>query len=68
MSNGNFAFGGVEVCVDFSAITGIFEQAHAEGRETLFEYEVYNLYAIPERKRRPKLSFYRVVPARPTMS
>jgi len=43
MSNGNFAFGSVEVCIDFSAITGLFEQAHAEGRDTLFEYEVYNL-------------------------
>ncbi len=43
MSNGNFAFGTVEVCIDFGAITGIFEQAYADGRHTLFEYEVYNL-------------------------
>jgi len=43
MSNTNFAFGTVEVCIDYGAITGLFEQAHAEGRDTLFEYEVYNL-------------------------
>ncbi len=43
MSNGNFAFGTVETCIDFSAINGIFEAAHAEGRSSLFEYEVYEL-------------------------
>ena len=43
MSNGNFAFGAVEVCIDYSAITAIFEEASSEGRQTLFEYEVYNL-------------------------
>jgi len=43
MSNGQFAFGTVEVAVDFNAITTLFEQAHSEGRDTLFEYEVYSL-------------------------
>ncbi|CCH49983.1 acetate--CoA ligase family protein [Pseudodesulfovibrio piezophilus] len=39
----NHAFGAVEVCIDYAAINGIFEAAAAEGRETLFEYEVYSL-------------------------
>ena len=43
MSGNHFAFGSVEVCIDFGAITGLFEKAFAEGRDTLFEYEVYNL-------------------------
>lgn len=43
MSGNHFAFGTVEVCIDYGAITGLFEQAHEEGRDSLFEYEVYNL-------------------------
>jgi len=43
MPGNHFAFGTVEVCIDYAAITGQFEQAHADGRDTLFEYEVYNL-------------------------
>ncbi|MBI9079435.1 MAG: acetate--CoA ligase family protein, partial [Pseudodesulfovibrio sp.] len=43
MSGNHFAFGTAQVCIDYAAITGQFEQAHAEGRDTLFEYEVYNL-------------------------
>ncbi|MDC0336013.1 acetate--CoA ligase family protein [Pseudodesulfovibrio sp.] len=43
MSNSHFAFGASQVCIDFSAITATFEQAHAEGRHSLFEYEVYTL-------------------------
>ncbi len=43
MSDRKHAFGAVEVCIDFGAITGLFEQAYAEGRQTLFEYEVYDL-------------------------
>ena len=43
MSQGQYAFGAVEVCIDYGAISNIFEHAHAEGRDTLFEYEVYSL-------------------------
>lgn len=43
MPNGNFAFGTVETCIDYSAINGMFEQARADGRDTLFEFEVYEL-------------------------
>ncbi|SOB60226.1 CoA-binding domain-containing protein [Pseudodesulfovibrio profundus] len=43
MTNGNFAFGTVEVSIDYDAITHLFERAHEEGRDTLFEYEVYEL-------------------------
>lgn len=43
MSNGHFAFGAVEVSIDYNAINTLFTQAHAEGRDTLFEYEVYDL-------------------------
>ncbi|BDQ33630.1 acetate--CoA ligase family protein [Pseudodesulfovibrio portus] len=37
------AFGSVEVCIDYDAITRLFRRAHGEGRNTLFEYEVYDL-------------------------
>ncbi|BCS88265.1 acetate--CoA ligase family protein [Pseudodesulfovibrio sediminis] len=43
MSTNCHAFGSVEVSIDFTAITTLFKQAHAEGRDTLFEYEVYDL-------------------------
>ncbi len=32
-----------EVSVDYDAITALFRDAHAENRDYLFEYEVYNL-------------------------
>jgi acyl-CoA synthetase (NDP forming) len=32
-----------EVTIDYDAITTLFRDAHAEGRNHLFEYEVYNL-------------------------
>ncbi|MFW5489518.1 MAG: acetate--CoA ligase family protein [Desulfovibrio sp.] len=32
-----------EVSIDYDAITTLFRDAHAEGRNHLFEYEVYNL-------------------------
>jgi len=37
------AFGSVEVSIDYSAISTLFEEAHKEGRDTLFEFEVYDL-------------------------
>lgn len=43
MVQSNHAFGTVEVCIDYGAISSVFEQAHADGRDTLFEYEVYSL-------------------------
>lgn len=39
----HFAFGTVQVQVNFKAIDALFAKAHAEGRDTLFEYEVYEL-------------------------
>ncbi len=43
MSDVKHAFGTLEPCIDFGAITGLFEKAYAEGRDTLFEHEVYGL-------------------------
>lgn len=34
---------GIEPCIDFQAITGLFQAADDEGRRQLFEHEVYEL-------------------------
>lgn len=43
MTHTNHAFGAVEVCIDFGAVTGLLEKAHAQGRDSLYEHEVYEL-------------------------
>lgn len=43
MTKGNFAFGTVATCIDYGAINGIFEHVRSEGRDALYEYEVYEL-------------------------
>lgn len=43
VSNTHFAFGSVQVEINYQAIDGLFEQARTQGRDTLFEYEVYDL-------------------------
>ncbi|QGY40194.1 CoA-binding protein [Pseudodesulfovibrio cashew] len=43
MSSQNHAFGSVQVAIDYHSITTLFERAHAEGRDALFEHEVYDL-------------------------
>ena len=43
MSDAPFAFGAFEVNIDFDAIAALLRQAHDEGRDSIFEYEVYTL-------------------------
>ncbi|MGE4193792.1 MAG: acetate--CoA ligase family protein [Pseudodesulfovibrio sp.] len=43
MADPHFAFGSVQVEINFEAIDALFEQAHGQGRDSLFEYEVYDL-------------------------
>nr|WP_321255385.1 acetate--CoA ligase family protein [uncultured Pseudodesulfovibrio sp.] len=43
MADSHFAFGSVQVAVNYDAINALFEKAHAEGRDSLFEFEVYDL-------------------------
>ncbi len=42
--------------IDFEAITGLFREAHAEGRNFLYEYEVYTLLARSGAETPPRAS------------
>lgn len=43
MADIHFAFGSVLAEINFEAIDTLFSQAHGQGRDSLFEYEVYDL-------------------------
>ncbi|WP_319583404.1 acetate--CoA ligase family protein [uncultured Pseudodesulfovibrio sp.] len=43
MADAHYAFGSVQVEINFEAIDALFGQARDQGRDSLFEYEVYDL-------------------------